>query len=115
MKRALVTNLLLEELIMGRGATRFVELREKDRALLEQQLKHDPSHAIRSRTHSIPLNSQQYCMVQIRRIPNVSFNAVENWLRRGNNHGHAGLADGLRTGLPPKFDIQYRNVLKEIV
>jgi transposase len=115
MKHGLVTNLLLEELTMGRRATRFVELKEEDRVWLEQQWKHDPSHATRSRAHAILLNSQHYCMAQISRILNVSYDTVENWLTRWDDHGRDGLADGLRSGRTPKLDNQDRNVLREIV
>lgn len=109
------SNPLQQELIMGRRASRFVELAEVDRAWLEQQWKHAPSHAMRSRSHAILLNSQRYCMAQISQILCVSYETVENWLQRWDDHGRDGLADGERTGRPPKLEIQDRNVLREIV
>ena len=106
---------LVKELVMGRHATRFVRLDEDDRIWLEQQWKQDPSHSTRSRAHAILLSSQHYNIVQISNILGVTYETVENWLDRWDEHRRDGIADSARMGRPPKLEPKDRNILCEIV
>ncbi len=100
---------------MGRHAFRFVQLTDDDRDWLEERWKHDTSHSTRSRAHAILLNSQRYSIVEISRILGVSYETVENWLDRWDEHHRDGITDIARIGRPPKLNNKDRNILCEIV
>lgn len=100
---------------MGRHASRFVRLDNDDRIWLEQQWRQDSSHSTRSRAHAILLSSQRYNIVQISNILGVTYETVENWLDRWDEHRRDGIADNARMGRPPKLEPRDRNILCEIV
>lgn len=106
---------LFWEEIMGRHATRFVQLNDDDRSWLEHQWKHDPSHATRSRAHAILLSSHRYSVLEISHILGVTYETVDAWLDRWEEHRRDGIADNARMGRPPKLDQNDRKILCEIV
>jgi transposase len=106
---------LVWELVMGRHASRFVQLDDADRIWLEQQWKQEPSHSTRSRAHAILLSSQRYNIVQISNILGVTYETVENWFDRWDEHRRDGIGDNARIGRPPKLEPKDQNILCEIV
>jgi transposase len=99
---------------MGRHATRFVKLEDADRVWLEEQWKHHPKHAVRSRAHAILLSAQRYSIVEISHILGVSYETVEQWFDRWDEDRRDGLTDAPRSGRPPKLNEQERHILREV-
>lgn len=100
---------------MGRHASRFIRLDDDDRKWLEERWRHDASHATRCRSHAILLSSQRYNIVMISQILHVTYETVEAWLDRWDEHRRDGLTDSPRTGRPPALDQEDRQALRVIV
>jgi transposase len=102
-------------LMMGRHASRFIRLNEDDQKWLEERWKHDASHSTRSRAHAMLLSSQRYSIIDISHILHVTYETIEAWMDRWDEHGRDGLTDNDRTGRPPALNEEDRHVLREIV
>lgn len=100
---------------MGRHASRFIKLDDDDRVWLEGQWKKHPLHTARCRAHAILLSAQRYSIVEISQILNVTYETIEAWFDRWDEHRRDGLTDGARSGRPSKLNDEDRGVLCEIV
>lgn len=99
---------------MGRHASRFIKLEDVDRVWLEEQWKRHPVHAVRCRAHAIVLSSQRYSIIAISQILDVTYETVEEWFDRWDEHRRNGLIDAPRSGRPPKLGDKDRHILREI-
>ena len=100
---------------MGRYATKFASITDDDRVWLEELWRSDAVHSARCRAHAILLSSQRFSILEISSIFNVTYETVDAWIDRWNQHGRDGLFDGTRSGRPPILDDKDRKVIRSIV
>ena len=89
---------------MGRTASRFVNpLGDEEREILRYLEDHAQTPRIRHRAHAILLSDSGKSVNEIAGIFETTRESVCSWLTRWEDWGPEGLADGARSGAPPKL------------
>ena len=101
---------------MARTPSRFVEpLSDEDRDILGHLRDHGETLRIRHRAHAILLSDSGKSVNEIAEIFETTRVTVCSWLARWEESGPQGMADGARSGAPPKLTkSEKKKVLKLI-
>ena len=99
---------------MGRYATKFASITDDHRVWLEDLWRSDAVHSARCRAHAILLSSQRFRIFTIGSIFSVTYETVDAWIDRWNQHGSDGLYDGKRSGRPLILDNRNRTIIRSI-
>jgi len=75
----------------------------KNREILEEMMKSDPSFKVRRRAHAILLSAKHFKIDQLASIFEADRDTVSEWIRRWEEEGIEGLYDSARSGRPRKY------------
>ena len=101
---------------MGRTPSRFVSpLSDEDREILGYIRDHGETPRIRRRAHAILLSDSGKSVNEIAEIFETTRESVCSWLARWEDSGPQGLADGARSGAPPKLTKSERNKVLKLI
>ena len=101
---------------MGRTPSRFVSpLSDEDREILGYIRDHGETPRIRRRAHAILLSDSGKSVNEIAEIFETTRESVCSWLARWEDSGPQGLADGARSGAPPKLTKSERKKVVKLV
>jgi transposase len=81
------------------------ELREQA-ATLQRLIKTDPDPRVRQRAQAVLLVAEGQSVLGIARLCRTAAHCVRSWRDHFLEHGRDGLADGPRTGRPPKLSAE---------
>lgn len=82
----------------------MVSLNATEIYTLEQAAAHGPHHRMRRRALAVLGRSRGQSIPQLAAFFAVDRDTVSQWLGRWQQRGVAGLAEGRRSGRPPKLD-----------
>lgn len=96
--------------------TKFVSsLKKKQRKILEQLHKDDPSVRVRMRAHAILLSSRGWSIIDIAEVYQVRRQTVSVWIDNWEQFTVDGLRDNPRSGSPSKLSSSDRKLIKNLL